>query len=765
MKRFLLLQHLCFFLTFSGYAQIQTSNVQTRSFQGVVYSEESGEKLVGVQFVNPNTRSIVALSDVQGLFDFSLNGDSVILHHTGYSEKKIHFSEREIFLTPDVDLLNTIVVSESRSARKLKYSTLSLEVIKPELIAHTSPTSMEESIGRINGVQVVDNQPNIRSGSGWSYGVGSRVQVMVDDMPMLSGDANQPLWNFIPTEGVEGIEIIKGASSVIYGSSALNGVINIKMRKPKAEPYSKLSLSAGAYDLPARSSLLYQGNQRNTLSNFTLYHSAMHRGLGITASVNGLYDQGYKMSDHDKRLRANVGLRKSFGEKNLVVGLNAGFQKGNSGSFLLWKSYDSGYNTLNDQVTESNSTRFVLDPYVKWVRGKYTHSLNLRYLGVDNNIDNGDPTVDQSNRSNMVYSEYRSGFTLDKLKLNVLGGIVANASNTSSPLFDGDHTSNNIAAYLQFDRSWNRLTANVGARYEHFTLDSRSEGKPVIRAGLNYQLASYTFLRASYGQGYRFPSIAESFVSTSVNAVSIFQNPNLRSETGTNMEFGVKQGFKVKNMGFMLDGAIFQMTFSNMMEFTFGQWNQTASGIGFKTLNTGDTRIRGAELNLGFEQKTKRAKLQGFVGYTLTNSKALEPDRVIGTDARGIELTYRNTSSNSEGDVLKYRPQHQAKADIMVEFGKWSIGAGLALQSEVQNIDTAFIAFPISLLVPGVQRSWEEGHSAYVLLNARIQYEISSKWSLQLISFNLTNREYVIRPADIGSPRSVRFQVNYFLGK
>ena len=47
--------------------------------------------------------------------------------------------------------------------------------------------------------------------------------VIVDDMPMLSGDAGRPLWDFVPIENIEQIEIIKGASSVLSGASALSG--------------------------------------------------------------------------------------------------------------------------------------------------------------------------------------------------------------------------------------------------------------------------------------------------------------------------------------------------------------------------------------------------------------------------------------------------------------------------------------------------------------------------------------------------------------
>jgi outer membrane receptor for ferrienterochelin and colicins len=61
------------------------------------------------------------------------------------------------------------------------------------------------------------------------------------------------------------------------------------------------------------------------------------------------------------------------------------------------------------------------------------------------------------------------------------------------------------------------LNLSVGGRLEHYEITStKGETKPVFRAGLNYQAAEYTYIRASFGQGFRFPTIAEKFISTSL---------------------------------------------------------------------------------------------------------------------------------------------------------------------------------------------------------------------------------------------------------
>jgi iron complex outermembrane receptor protein len=751
MLKRLFLQGLLVIFTFWGHSQT------VFKFNGVV-KNSSNESIIGAQFLHPYSLRILSISNESGSFDFSADTNVLIVQQMGYKNRFVRPKDQWITLSEESDLLNTIVVSENKRASQLKKATISMSIISPDLIQNTAPTNVSESIERINAVQVIDNQPTIRGGSGWSYGAGSRVGVLVDGVPLLSGDASSPLWSFMPTEGVSGVEIIKGASSVIYGSSALNGIIHIKTRKPTTDPYTQLTLSRGGYDLPKRKSLHFQGNQRNTISNLTVYHTEVYEGIGVTLGVNLLDDESYKMSDFDRRGRVNLGLRKAVAKHNLVYGINASYQEGKSGSFLLWESLDLGYTVSDSLPTISLTERISIDPYIKWQKGSFSHSLNTRFLGINNDVDNGDNAMDQSNKSNLLFAEYQVNFSPSNSKLNVIGGLLVSKTNSKSPLYSGDHTSENYASYIQLDHQWNKLKLSGGARYEHFILDQKDEGRPVFRAGLNYEAAKYTFIRSSFGQGYRFPSIAESFILTSAGPVSVFPSNNLVSETGTNLELGIQQGFRIKKLNLMFDVAIFQMKFENMMEFTFGQWGPIEPptfGIGFKTLNTGKTSVQGMESNLLFDGEFKGLKLQGFVGYTYSKSRALEPTKVIEQNA-----TYRNTSSDTTDDILKYRPQHVIKADLMAIYKKWHLGFGATYQSSVQNIDGAFL-----VLVPGVQESQDLNLSEYVLLNGRIGYRVSSHWDTNIIINNISNREYIIRPADIAAPRCVRFQITYTLDK
>ena len=758
--RALLLQAALFVAVFACFAQEQIV------YKGVVRDLEGG--LARAELVNPSNNALLTYTDSAGQFVLTTALTKIEVRMQGYYsiQTKLSRNFNTIVLIPEVNLLNQLVVSEGKSEKMIKQTTISMQLIKPDLIQQTAPMRIQESINRINGVQIVDNQANIRSGSGWSYGAGSRVQVLVNGIPMLSGDANQPQWTFIPTEGIESVEIIKGAASVIYGSSALNGVINIKTKTHGTKPLTQLSFTTGVYDLPAREGLIFNGKKRYNLSNLSAFHLGKMGSLDFHLGLNMMNDQGYKMSDAGQRARTTFGLKKINGDKQRIIGINTGIQMGKSTSFLLWDSYDKGYSSFDSSITDNQSLRITVDPYISWISGKWDHKINTRYLKVSNSVDNGDSSVDQSNFSDWAFGEYQLKTRFKYLGISALGGIMGQLSQTRSPLFSGTQNTQNAAVYLQLEKKWKKLLVNGGLRYEYFKLNEREEAKPVLRAGLNYELSRATFLRASYGQGYRFPSVAEAFVATTVGPVTIYPNPELQSETGSNLEIGLRQGFAIKKVKAFADIAYYRMRFNRMSEFLFASWSALDIangdlGIGFKAVNAGETLVSGAELSLALEGLLLGGKLSGFFGYNYNQAEALNPDDSLTIDFYNRTLTYRNTSSTTSGKDLKYRPNHSIKSDLIWQNKKWDLGIGMTYQSEFRNIDTSFVSLPITAFVPGVDSAMSDGLTGYFTFNTRIGYQVYKELRINLIVSNIGNREYMIRPADIGPPRSFRFQISY----
>ena len=78
----------------------------------------------------------------------------------------------------------------------------------------------------------------------------SKVAVIVDDMPMLSEMLAGREWGFIPVENISQIEVVKGAASVLSGSSALSGSVNIRTAYPSSKPKTKINIYSGVYSNP-----------------------------------------------------------------------------------------------------------------------------------------------------------------------------------------------------------------------------------------------------------------------------------------------------------------------------------------------------------------------------------------------------------------------------------------------------------------------------------------------------------------------------------
>ena len=259
----------------------------------------------------------------------------------------------------------------------------------------------------------------------------------------------------------------------------------------------------------------------------------------------------------------------------------------NVGSALIWESYDQGYIPLDSSATLTAGNVFHIDPFITYVNGPNDkHYLRTRYMKVVNDNSTNDEDTGQDNQSQTYYTEYQYQKSLEKLGLNWTNGIMNELVQAKSDLFNGKNNKLNTAIFSQMDKKFgDRLNLSVGARYEIFQLESDmnlviendtlnkiSVSKPVFRLGANYRFGKATYLRSSWGQGYRFPSIAELFISTNIGDVYVFPNPNLVPEYGWSSEVAIRQGFQLNTFKGFIDVAAFRMMYHDMMEFSFGPW-------------------------------------------------------------------------------------------------------------------------------------------------------------------------------------------------
>src|SRR5690606_17954573 len=134
----------------------------------------------------------------------------------------------KIMLHESRTLLDMVTVTGSKFERNLSESTISLDILQPDIVRSTNVSKSSDVLNKVPGVQILDGQANIRGGSGYSYGAGSRVMLLVNEIPFLQVDAGFPNWSDIPIEALGQVEIVKGAASSLYGSAALNGIVNFR---------------------------------------------------------------------------------------------------------------------------------------------------------------------------------------------------------------------------------------------------------------------------------------------------------------------------------------------------------------------------------------------------------------------------------------------------------------------------------------------------------------------------------------------------------
>ena len=780
-----------FFTAFLSFPLIIFSQVK-----GVILDEKNQEPIAGSKIILSTGQRIQ--TDVNGAFTITPTGYPLWLkmEMLGYVDDSIFVTKDTVFtkyLQVESIQIKTVVITAGRRSQEIEEVPISMEIIKPELINNKGISNLEQAVDQTPGVYAMDGQVSIRGGGGYAYGAGSRVMLLWNGIPMLSPDIGDAKWNSIPMEQASQIEVLKGASSVLYGSGALNGIISLTEKEPPIQGKLSFKVQSGIYDNPKRSSLRWW-DKNPTFHLVDIYAGKAFKRVGASIGANMYLDSGYRQGESEKRFRINGSLY--FRPEKLTkirTGISYNFQYQDVNMFILWKNDSNCYQAMDGTLNRQKAIRFNLDPYFKYIDKKNNkHYLKTRYYLVTtgNNQDYKDASFAQ-----LFYTDYQFQKKL-YAGVNFTAGAMANVGTVKSWVFQ-DHISQNYAAYTQLEAKFNKLDLTAGMRLEYYKLDtmpvdSRFEYLdslyipvyPVFRMGAHYELNKASHLRASIGQGVRFPSIAERYVSTSVGGLVIFRNPNLQPEKGWSGEIGYKQIVKIgKEWKGYLDVAGFINEYSNMTEFSFGAYNPltgdklnwlgngattpedsliwnnlTAQGIGliqcigFRATNAEKARISGVEFAFNSQGKIGAVEVTSLLGYTYMNPISLNNDP-----------DYKQTFSDSSKNILKYRFNHMAKADIQLGYKNLELGLSTRYNSLMINIDKIFEEkIGNQEILPGLKEYREKNKKGAFVIDLRIAYSIKKQYRFNFIVNNLFNAEYASRPGDIQPPRNfiLQFQCN-----
>ena len=778
---------------------------QNATVKGVVRDAANKEPLIGVSvFTSPTNASS---TNISGSYELTVPAgkSKIIFTYIGYANDTVEVdieSGKQKTLNNNLASadkeLNTVVVSTSRFGKKIQQESVTMEVLKTRFVETNNITNALQAVSRTPGVTVMDGSVSIRGGSGYAYGSGSRVLMVIDELPLVTPDRGEIRWELVPMENMSQMEIIKGASTVQYGAAALNGVIHLRTAYPTDTPETRIQLYTEQIDVSNRVLKKEWQNKpeyawwknRKDLTYFqkpqqtgiTFLHKHRFGQVDFVISGNLHSQQSHLNEEYDNRTRFTTKLKytpKQLGGR-LSIGLNSTLMYRKNGFQFWWNSINTPYVSASGVSIDERYFYAFIDPSLNYIDKKHNQH---RFLGRWFYFNHCDYKTGPRAQFGMFDYQFRHDF-------GSLAKIIVGANNLHFSNEDGtlkNNRGNYGGIYVSGDLNYKGLSVNAGIRLEYFNLNNKtglallrfqnvkSNGDtvkttlPVFRIGVNYRIGKYNYLRTSFATAYRFPSIAERFVNYSLGQLRIKENQDIQPENGYTFELGYKRSFNISNWRGYADAVVFWNEFSQMIEFQNteiglekgddGKYTLVAT---FQSQNVTRARIFGWELALVGEGKIgKNIDMTAQLGYTYLYPLNLAADgarKDIGfTLDRAFGTFYRPDSVNRL-IMLKYRNRHVFKADIDILFYQhYRFGTSLQYYSYMDNVDAIFeIAIPDL----GDYRA-KHLYKGDFIWDLRFGYDLNKHVSFNFIARNVLNRFYQLRPARPNQPRAFNFQLNF----
>jgi len=565
-----------------------------------------------------------------------------------------------------------VVVTASKHAQSFEEVPVSVSMLKAEEIESRGITRLDNALRQIGGVNVAEDQVNIRGSSGYSRALGSRVLLLMDGVPVLAGDAGEIKFDAIPMYSVERIEVVKGAGSALYGSSALGGVINI-ITKEVASTIARARVIGGLWDSPRHEQWKWWGDSPRINTGLDAQYGDTDGRLSYLITGGIHRDQGFRKTDD--YLQWNTGGRVWYRlstERNFAASMT--YSSNDRGNWIFWRNLNNALVPPEDRdLTERvHSTKFLASAQYRTTHSSRFAS-TLRMSAYRTSFDTRSDISDFSFRpSDRVQStawqsqaEWQGTLAMSNLQLLTFGMEVSNVQVDSRTY--GQRRAYSGALYVQNEialtEGWH---LSAGGRFDITavdTLDADMQVNP--RFGATYNLADGVIARASYGWGFRAPSVGERFAAAAGGGLITKPNPLLKAERSTSYEVGIKHHLPWRGM---LDVAVFRNDYTNLVEATI----DPADGrIVFRNIT--EARILGYEIS----------------AQTL-------PWEIFDV---AISYTYMFPRDLGTNSILKYRPRHLLYVSGTWNIGAWGLGVDNRYISRMEEIDAE-----LSEVIPDADR-------------------------------------------------------------
>jgi len=602
--------------------------------KGVIVDNDNKEPIIGARVSVLNTL-LGDITDRKGYFFIKSSSDSLLLEiiYAGYEKKTIVANSKDsiiINLERKTYHSNELIVSANKKTESIQNVPISVSLIKSEDFSTRNISSIDYALQYVPGVEVNQDNVSIRGSSGFSFGVGTRTIFLQDGFPLLSADNNDIKFDIIPILFIDRVEVIKGAGSALYGTSALGGVINVLTAKPSTNPLIRMRLYSGLYDTPKYEQWNWSDNNL-TNKGLDLAYSQKFGDYGIMGSVSLFSRDSYKR--YDKSDRISLFLKQLYDFSDYTnFEQTANYSTSVTDDWVYWNGLDSALipPTNTDESIAITSNKLAISTNVKHIINDISF-LNFK-LGVFNtyfsNMLDADNSEYRESTGNTYFFETQYSNSIND-ENSLISGIESRINQVNSFTY-GDNTQTILGAYTQLEnKSISSLIATVGIRTDQElldTIDTKIQFSP--KFGLNYSINDDITLRGSYGRGFRAASLAERFASVQFQGFNVIANTKLKSEISQSFEIGCSYDIINSNEYLNIDISGFYNKYEDLIEPTFEENSQAV----IKFMNIIEAEISGVEIDLTFETEKN---------FTFKSS-----------------LTYLNPKNIVENKDLKYRSNY-----------------------------------------------------------------------------------------------------------